>query len=265
MSDGSFEQMGELAKVVERAAEFGRRVMRENEELKKELRALQRELASTSRAESAESPRKQVSTNSGDVTENLKALRDENRELADHCVLLEAENDNLVNFYVASHELHSTLTVAEVLSTIQEIVINLIGADRFAIYLASARDGALSCSVAEGMESSALPDISLEDDPLGRSLAARSVIVAEEIDHDKTDLIAGVPLATEDRLIGAILVYGLLEQKRDGFGEMDHGLFALLAQHAGTALLAAQLYTASERRLHTFEAATRLLIDAARK
>ena len=261
MSDGSFEQMGELAKVVERAAEFGRRVMRENDGLKKELRALKQQVARTSQAESAGRPPQEVSTDSCDVMEERKALRDENQELADHCARLETENENLLNFYVASHELHSTLKIDEVLSTIREIVINLIGADRFGIYLASEKGGTLGCSVAEGMELSDLPDISLKDDPLGHSLVEGSVLIAEEIDHDKTELIAGVPLAAEGGLLGAILVYGLLEHKSDGFGELDHGLFALLAQHAGTSLLAARLFPSSERKRETFEAATRLMLE----
>lgn len=62
-------------------------------------------------------------------------------------------------------------------------------------------------------------------------------------------------------MLGAIMIYGLLEQK-DGFGELDHGLFALLAQHAGTALMAALLYaTPGTCRRATFEAATRLLLE----
>lgn len=42
MSDGAFEQMSELAKLVERAKEFGRNVMQENLQLKQTLRQLER-------------------------------------------------------------------------------------------------------------------------------------------------------------------------------------------------------------------------------
>jgi hypothetical protein len=257
MSDGAFEQMSELAKLVERAAEFGRNVMQENLQLKQTLRQLERKQASASTSNVAPA---EILDVGGRVQEELAALRKENAELAQSCVQLERENDNLLNFYVASHELHSTLKVRDVLMTIKEIVINLIGADRFAIYLDTSQTGVLSAAESEGLDATELPPISLETDPVGRSLASRSIFVAECLDPTKTELIAGVPLAVEDRILGAIMIYGLLEQK-DGFGELDHGLFALLAQHAGTALMAALLYATSERRRATFEAATRLLLE----
>ncbi|MEZ4282414.1 MAG: GAF domain-containing protein [Myxococcota bacterium] len=257
MTDGAFEQMSELAKLVERAAEFGRNVMQENLQLKQAVRQLERKLAASRPPAGGPAP---VADAGGDLQEELNALRRENAELAQSCVQLETENDNLLNFYVASHELHSTLKVREVLMTIKEIVINLIGADRFAIYIDPNQTGELTAAEGEGMDLRELAPISLTADPVGRSLAARSIFVAEAPDPSKTELIAGVPLAVEERILGAIMIYGLLEQK-DGFGELDHGLFALLAQHAGTALMAALLYTTSERRRTTFEAATRLLLE----
>ena len=257
MSDGAFEQMSELAKLVERAAEFGRNVMQENLRLKQTLRQLERKQASVPGPRAVPAARFGAEEH---LLEELSALRKENAELAQSCVQLERENDNLLNFYVASHELHSTLKVRDVLMTIKEIVINLIGADRFAIYLDTNQTGVLTAAESEGLDPGELPPIPLVGDPVGESLAARSIFVAERPDPAKTELIAGVPLAVEERILGAIMIYGLLEQK-DGFGELDHGLFALLAQHAGTALMAALLYTTSERRRATFEAATRLLLD----
>ena len=257
MSDGAFEQMSELAKLVERAAEFGRKVMQENLQLKQTLRQLERKQATSAGSRAA--PAEMLDAE-GRVREELNDLRKENAELAESCVQLERENDNLLNFYVASHELHSPLKVRDVLMTIKEIVINLIGADRFAIYLDTNQTGVLTAAESEGMDPILLLPISLADDPVGRSLAACSIFVAECPDPTRTELIAGVPLAAEDRILGAILIYGLLEQK-NGFGELDHGLFALLAQHAGTALMAALLYSTSERRRASFEAATRLLLE----
>ena len=44
----------------------------------------------------------------------------------------------------------------------------------------------------------------------------------------------------QDRPIGAIAVFGLLQQK-DGFSPLDHELFHMLGGHAATALFAARL------------------------
>ena len=59
-------------------------------------------------------------------------------------------------------------------------------------------------------------------------------------------------LHVEDRSIGAIVIYALLQQK-DGFSALDYELFTLLAGHAATAIFASQLYSQSERKLNTIQ------------
>ena len=67
-------------------------------------------------------------------SEHLHNVEKNNRELAEHCVQIEQENSQLVNLYVASSQLHSSLEIPRVLETIVEIVINLIGAEKLAVY-----------------------------------------------------------------------------------------------------------------------------------
>jgi hypothetical protein len=55
----------------------------------------------------------------------------ENKEFADRYLEIEEQNNNLANLYVASYQLHSTLDYKEVVRIVQEIVINLIGAEVF--------------------------------------------------------------------------------------------------------------------------------------
>jgi hypothetical protein len=57
----------------------------------------------------------------------------------------------------------------------------------------------------------------------------------------------------EDRVVGAIVVYALLEQKRR-FVTVDRELFKLLGAHAGATLVAAHLWTTGDGRLPTPEA-----------
>ena len=47
---------------------------------------------------------------------------------------VEQLNSNLANLYVASYRLHGSLARADVLSTLQEIVINIIGSEKFAVF-----------------------------------------------------------------------------------------------------------------------------------
>ena len=64
--------------------------------------------------------------------------------------------------------------------------------------------------------------------------------------------IVSIPLRVDDRAIGAIVIYQLLQQK-DGFSALDHELFTLLAGHAATAIFAARLHAQSERKLNTIQ------------
>ena len=69
-----------------------------------------------------------------------------------------------------------------------------------------------------------------------------------------------VPLVVQERPIGAIAVYSLLQQK-DGFSALDHELFNMLGGHAATALFAARLYSQSERKLNTIQGFIDLLTN----
>ena len=70
-----------------------------------------------------------------------------------------------------------------------------------------------------------------------------------------TDLHAPVvciPLRVQDRPIGAVAIYRLLQQKT-GFSPLDHELFTLLGGHAATSIFSARLYSQSERKRNTIQ------------
>src|SRR5512134_1312824 len=72
-----------------------------------------------------------------------RKVEEENKEFADRYIEIEEQNNNLANLYVASYQLHSTLDYKEVVRIVQEIVINLIGAEAFHILIASEKTGHL--------------------------------------------------------------------------------------------------------------------------
>ena len=64
--------------------------------------------------------------------------------------------------------------------------------------------------------------------------------------------VVSIPLRVDDRPVGAIVIYKLLQQKA-GFSSLDNELFTLLAGHAATAIFASRLYAQSERKLSTIQ------------
>jgi GAF domain-containing protein len=72
--------------------------------------------------------------------------------------------------------------------------------------------------------------------------------------------VVSIPLRVDDRPVGAIAIYKLLQQK-DGFSALDNELFTLLAGHAATAIFASRLYGQSERKLSTIKGFIDLLTN----
>jgi nitrate/nitrite-specific signal transduction histidine kinase len=84
------------------------------------------------------------------MLEQLKSIEGENQHFAKRYVEVEDENNNLANLYVATYQLHSTLDSNEVVKVILEIVINLIGAEIFCVYVCEEGSEVLTPAAAEG-------------------------------------------------------------------------------------------------------------------
>ena len=87
-----------------------------------------------------------------EVEARYRKVEEENKEFADRYIEIEEQNNNLANLYVASYQLHSTLDYKEVIRIVQEIVINLIGAEAFHLFMVSEKTGQLELETSEGQE-----------------------------------------------------------------------------------------------------------------
>jgi nitrate/nitrite-specific signal transduction histidine kinase len=244
-----------------KGAEFTRELLKENERLRGRLATV------TDRQESAardpndwEKLRHELMNRIASLEEECTTVRErldqvelENSQFAQRYVEVEEENNNLANLYVSSYQLHSTLDLEEVIRIITEIVINLIGAEVFAIYMIDGENSELAPVASEGMELSAFPKAKLGVGVLGKAVASNEATCWDtQRSDDLTQPIVCVPLVVQNRPIGAIAVFGLLAQK-DGFSALDHELFNMLGGHAATAIFAAKLYSQSERKLNTIQ------------
>jgi nitrate/nitrite-specific signal transduction histidine kinase len=261
MSDDLFERADEFLAVFRRGAEFTKQLVDENARLRRrlvEVEARQDEAAqdttewSKLRQELLERIRGLEGERS-DVLERMRTLEEENRQFAARFVEVEEENNNLANLYVASYQLHSSLNVAEVVKIIIEIVINLIGAQTFAVYVHDEKTGLLEAVAAEGEDLAVFPSMPLGEGVVGAAVASGATQCSgETASSDHAQPIVTIPLRVNDRPIGAIAIFELLEQK-NGLSPLDHELFTLLAGHAATAIFAAQLHSQSERKLSTIQ------------
>lgn len=256
----------EILQAVTRGMEFTRELLHENERLRRRLAEVEDQQQHAARSpEEWENLRRELlgridglEQEHASLRERLREVEAENRAFADRHREVEEENGNLANLYVASCQLHSTLDVDEVLRIVTEIVINLIGADVFAIYLLDERRGELRAVAAEGLPAASLPACRVGEGRIGEAVAGGVPRCFDAVPADGPRTIdperplVCIPLRLEQQAIGAIGIFGLLEQKR-AFSALDQELFEVLAGHAATALFAARLHSQSERKLSTIQ------------
>ena len=171
------------------------------------------------------------------LEERIAAVEAESRRFSERYIEVEQQNTNLANLYVASYQLNGTLDRNRVLQTMQEIIINLIGSEELAIWELDEELGALTLAGSFGVDAGPWACVPLGAGVIGTVAATGERWIAGESDDPNAggDLTACIPLRLDDRVVGALAIFRLLQQKQ-GLEPLDYELFDLLASHAATAL-----------------------------
>jgi len=259
--------------IFQRGAEFTKQLLDENSRLRREFNDVkQRHSDAAQNDDEWEKLRQELTTKIEELEnqnhtmlEQLRSIEGENMDFAERYVEVEEENNNLANLYVASYQLHSTLDSSEVIKTILEIVINLIGAEIFCVYVCDETTGVLTPVASEGDELAEWPLLQVGEGFVGESVKTGEVAIGNPAEQGRPPSQAGqpvvsIPLRVDERHVGAIVIYKLLQQK-DGFTALDNELFTLWAGHGATAIRASRLHAQSERKLTTIQGFIDLLTN----
>jgi transcriptional regulator with GAF, ATPase, and Fis domain len=245
--------------------EFTEELLKENQRLRYRLASIETEGASREEVERLRAEVAQLTDENRRIAKRFREVEEENKDFANRYIEIEEQNNNLANLYVASYQLHSTLDFREVIQIVQEIVINLIGAESFAILLLDEKTNELKTIACEGEDATpGIENISarLGDGILGDvAKTGESYYINQDVEGGHITLerpLAAVPLKIKEHVIGLIVIYKLLQQK-DSFSAVDYELFSLLAAHAATAIFSSKLYSQSERKLNTIQSFLDLL------
>jgi putative methionine-R-sulfoxide reductase with GAF domain len=252
----------EFFQIFLKAKEFTEEVLKENERLRYKIARLEGERGTVVEGPPNEERLRDLTERIHQLEERLaetekryRKVEEENKEFADRYIEIEEQNNNLANLYVASYQLHSTMDYKEVVRIVQEIVINLIGAEAFHIFVVSEKTGQLELEASEG-QAATHAVIPLGQGIIGRAAKDGENFFADAVAHKEAtpfdQPVAAIPLKIKDSVIGVISINKLLVQKTS-FTTMDYELFTLLAGHAATALFSARLYSASTRKLETLQ------------
>lgn len=264
---GILKKAEEFLQIFKKGEEFTKDLIKENERLRFRMAQLEEAIRNTGNEEKIQLYEERIKILDREInslTERYRKVEEENKDFALKYLEVETENNNLANLYVASYQLHSTLDFNEVLRIVMEIIINLIGAERFTIFLMDEKTNELVPVAAEGLSLGELPKVKLGEGTIGGVAKEGASYFAENPGEntgqspDLTKPFVCIPLKIKEHVIGVISIYSLFTQKK-AFSNIDYELFGLLAGHAATAIFSSKLYTQSERKLTTIQSFLDLL------
>lgn len=196
-----------------------------------------------------------------DLQARLTDVEADRAELNQKLAEYEQQVGRLMNLYVATYQLHATLDPSEVQSTIAEIAINLLGAERFVLlFWKTDESGECEISLSQGMEAdrSGL----YQNGVYGGGDSAVDATLADGVLRigpiAGSDALACVPLTVQGTTVGALVILKLFDHKASLKPE-DRDLLDLIAAHAASALFAARVYSNTDRKLKTLESLVKLV------
>jgi nitrate/nitrite-specific signal transduction histidine kinase len=245
---------GMFRNLADRSRELRDDLIRENERLRGRVQLLESDLETaegilTREFEGARGEQERLSREAHKLVE-------ENQDFARRYIELEEHATGLANLYAATFQLHATLDPAEVVKTITEIAINLIGAQDFTLYLADEAKGDFVAAAREGELSPNVPRLrelrhALERQAVGEHRTVFAEPGAGATDEEKPPLCCA-PLFFRDRLVGVLTIYALLSHKKS-FSGLDRELFDLLGDQAALAIVSSQCFVSVDRKLKTVQ------------
>lgn len=221
MSNESGLPSSYVDRVREDTQKYIRHLLAENEQLRVANAQLESELTRHREAER-------------ELARTMERVRAEGEQYLAQYAEVEMHNANLANLYVTSYQLHGTLKREAILQALQEVIVNLIGSEDFAI--CEAFDGELAVAASVGVDPSAVTWAT----PRVNGTAESRVLYIGPADREPGDPLVCLPLQVDGQLVGMIVIFNLLAHKAQ-LEPLDHELFDLLASHASTALYCCRL------------------------
>jgi hypothetical protein len=237
-----------VLQVRENTQKYIEALIEENENLRSLVNDLEVQRQQTDRRLGiAESELGRIESERQKLVERIDQIEVESQDLLGQFQEIERQNSDLASLYVASYRLHETIQRNEVIAVIEEIVVNMIGSEELAIFELDDESGKLKLVDSLGIDPDDLERVRLNESRIEEAAGVLQEVVetGQRYVIDSTDgkaaekksgLTACIPLVLDSRVIGAIAVFRLLDQKGSKLSPLDFELFDLLATHAASAL-----------------------------
>lgn len=241
-------------RVFEEGKRFAEDLIRENErlrlinvDLKNEMRAVERQYVRLDvvrlqkKLELIENELLAVRRENQELKRQFATVEEENRDFSARYSVVERQHSELANLYVCMYRLHATLEYDTLIQTIKEIVISLLGAEDFGIFLRNEKEDGFFMAGHEGVDQSVQEQINFTEGVIGNAIATGESFIDQEAKKPNGAVIACIPLKIGSRVLGVLLVFNLLNHKQ-GFNPVDFELLEILGRHAATAISVSKIY-----------------------
>jgi hypothetical protein len=174
------------------------------------------------------------------IEERIASIEEERLAYLQRSADVETDNASVLNLYVATARIHTSLHHSDVLVAIQEIVTNLIGSEQLAVFEVDRGRASLRLCSAHGVDRAALEGVRFGVGLIGgcaksgRSFTTGQPPVTAPLGIE-TELTACIPLVLNGSVTGVVAIFRLLAHKQR-LAPIDYELFSLLATQASIAL-----------------------------
>jgi nitrate/nitrite-specific signal transduction histidine kinase len=239
---------------------FIEEILRENERLRYKVLHLEQEaesaIASPPRETPAEVTEEEMRGQLESIRAHFEALKRENEEFRKKQQEVEQQNESLLNLYVSGYQLHSTIDQANVASVIKEILLNLLGAEIFCLWMVDQESGRLEHILQIDDRGTARGVFPPPPRHLFDALAKGEKFQTDEPHpDDQHSPIVCVPIRLDGQTVGLLAIYRLLVQK-SGLSSLDHELLDLLTSQAAAAFIGADAFRRQQRVLRLLDPET---------
>lgn len=239
--------------VLRKGVEFTEELLRENQRYGQELNQLQTENARLrAQLASEDAIRELLGTieilekERSSLLARSKELERTSEKYEGRYLQMEKELNDLASLYVASFQLHGTLSPRHVLEHIGDLLDQFIGAKTSVLYIIQTNRKFAEPVAWSKIDESLLKPVSLDEGAVGEVCLTGVLTIRKETSGGTIENpLAIVPLTADGKTVGVISVIELLQQKQQ-WEPVDEELFKLLGAHACTALIAANLYDRGE-------------------
>jgi hypothetical protein len=180
----------------------------------------------------------------------IRGLETNLGEMEELLVRTERQAAQLANLYVATYQLHASLEVADVRAAIADIAVNLLGAAKFSIFVRDEAGVLRRAPEGSPRQGAGADEAYQNGDSVIDACLRQGAPQFGPLAGSNTK--AAVPFVRHGDAIGVLVLESFLGHK-PGLDAEDHELLDLMAAHAASALLAAQAFHVSQRKLTAYE------------